>query len=618
MRCLFSMGGVTIDKIDLLRRKSMLLPENPGVYIMKNSKSEVIYVGKAKALKRRVSQYFSLSKNHTDKVLAMVSQVDDFDFIITDSEFEALVLECSLIKRYSPKYNILLKDDKGYNYVKITNEDWPRILSVNQKFDDDSKYIGPYTSSWTTKQIVDEVLKIFKIPDCNRDFSRGKTRPCLNYYINRCTAPCTGRVSKSKYNENIQGAVYFLTKGSKEAINYFKNRMQEASANLEFEKAAELRDKLKALQKIREKQKVVSNKVKNQDAMCFVNQLGNICVQILRFQDGNLYDSENFVFKDNDDMKSTRAEFIIRYYSMNRDIPKQITLDGEINDSKLICDWLSKNRGSNVRITVPERGEQLRLIDMCRKNAYEVLLKLNKYSNKKENILKELADVLSLNTKVSYIEAYDISNLQGDQNVGGMVVFKDGKPLKSAYRKFKINGIIGQDDYGSMYEVIDRRIEEYKKCKDEKNSFSVLPDLMLIDGGKEHVKVVKDVLDKHQLSIPVFGMVKDGNHRTRAITTEGEEVNINSNRRVFAFITQIQDEVHRFTIGYHRQRKRKNSIQSELIKINGIGEKRAKMLLTKFKNLDRIASATVEELMLIPGMNKNSSEAVKKHFENYN
>ena len=602
-----------MDKKEL-RKKAMNLPEKPGVYLMKDEDSEIIYVGKAKILKRRVSQYFGSDKKHDVKVKKMVSKVCNFDYIITDSEFEALVLECNLIKKYSPKYNILLKDDKGYHYIKITNEEWPRIEAVNVKKDDGAYYIGPYTSSWSAKKVVDEVPKIFKLPTCNRNFSAGRSRPCLNFYIGRCVAPCNGKISNSDYKKLFAEAKEFIKRGSSETLRKLREEMNLAANELKFEKAAQLRDRIKSIESIKEKQKVVSNRVKEQDVIAVVQGENRSSIQIFRFKDGDLYETENFIINESGDLQSIRTEFIERYYSIRDFVPKQITVDGTLEDENLIKEWLSKKRESSVAIVIPKIGEQLELVEMCRNNAYEALARYSGASRKEEIVLNELSQILGLSKDANYIEAYDVSNLQGTENVGAMVVYKDGKPLKNAYKKFKMQTIDGQDDYNSMKEMLTRRINEYKKNKNSGEGFGKLPDLVLIDGGKTHVKLVKEIAQKLNWRVQIYGMVKDSKHKTRAITTDGKEIMINKNKKIFNFITQIQDEVHRFAINYHKKRRTKSMLESELLKIDGIGKKRAKILLMKFGTLERIKLATLQELELIPGITKASSRAIKEYF----
>ncbi len=604
------------DRLPFLKNKATKLPYNPGVYIMKDIKGNIIYIGKAKALKDRVTQYFMSSKTHEEKVKKMVSHVNDFDYILTDNEFEALVLECSLIKQYTPKYNILLKDDKGYNYIKITNEKWPRILEVKQILDDGATYIGPYTSTAYVKKAVDEALNIFKLPRCRKDFYKRKldTRACLNFYINQCSAPCIGKVSYEEYIENVNDAIEFLKGGDTASIKRLTAKMQELSKNLEYEKAAKVRDKISAIKKITEKQKVVSTKGKNQDVIALVQSSKLSSFEVFRFSKGKLCDSDNYILNEVGPPEIARSEFIMQYYMGKNDIPATILTDGDVDAKESVSQYLSKKQGRKVNIVIPKKGDSLKLIEMCRNNAAERISQQMGRTFKETAALDELAKLLSLPSAPVYIEAYDISNTAGSDNVAGMVVFKNGRPLKSAYRKFKIKTIAGQDDYGSMCEVISRRFDRYASDKNnEDEGFSKLPDLILLDGGKGHVSAVKKLLENRGYDIPIYGMVKDDKHRTRAIAKDGGEIAINSNRAAFTLISSIQDEVHRFAIGYHKQRRKINTLTTTLLNIPGVGEKKSKMLLTYFKTFDRIKLADVDELMKVPGIN----EAVANNIINY-
>lgn len=598
-----------------LKDKATHLPLKPGVYIMKNKKDEIIYIGKAKALKNRVSQYFGSDKNHSEKVRRMVENVDHFDYIICSSEFEALVLECSLIKQNKPKYNILLKDDKGYSYIRISDEPWRRISFEMQQKDDGAKYLGPYMSAWYAKNAVDEALKIFRLPSCSKVFPRdiGKGRPCLNYYIKQCCAPCAGKISLKDYNESVDSAVNFLRSGDNDSIRIMTEKMNEAAENLEFELAARMRDRINALKKITERQNVVEASIKEQDAIGIALEKNDACFAIIRFRDGRLFDKEDFLIKDageNPDLAAMRSEFIQQYYTMRDRIPPVIALDGEAEDTELLCQWLSEKRGKTVRIRIPQKGENMRIIEMSRENAAERLAQSHGHLGHELTALDELAKLLGLSKIPRFIESYDISHHAGSDNVAGMVVFKDGRPFKQSYRKFSIKGFTGQDDYASMNEVIERRIKEYYKNPDSGLGFGQLPDLILLDGGKGQVSAVRPVLEKYGLNIPLFGMVKDNHHRTRAITDEGHEIAINSKRRAFTLVSSIQDEVHRFAISYHRQKHSKRSFNSSLTEIDGIGPARAKALMTTFKSVKRIKEAEIEELMGVKGMNLPAAEAV--------
>ena len=598
-----------------LKIKANNLPESSGVYIMKDSEKNIIYIGKAKILKRRVSQYFMASQKHSDKVRKMISNIEDFDYIVTDSEFEALVLECSLIKRYRPKYNILLKDGKGYSYIKVTNEEWPRLLYVKQKIDDGSLYFGPYINSFYVKNLVEEVINIFKLPTCSRNFSKGKSRPCLNYYINKCIAPCLGNMSVEEYKRLINEAILFIKNGSSNTIEYLNREMIKASESLNFEKAASIRDKIKSIKSIiKEKQKVVSNKVKDQDVIAMAVNKSKASIYVFRFENGNLYDTENFLFDSFDDEVSLRTEFIKRYYDLKDSVPKNITLDGTIENVDLIKKWIYRVKGKNVKILVPSRGDQFKLVQMCKSNAYEVF----HYDGDDGNfsLLEGLKKLLSLDTVPFYIEAYDISNLQGSDNVGGMVVFNNMQPLKSEYKRFKIKSINYQDDYSSIKEIMKRRIKNYRENKMSGNGFGRLPDLILVDGGYGQVSAAKEIFESEKIYVPIFGMVKDNKHRTRAITTHNKEININKNHELFSFITRVQDEVHRYTIGYHKRLRSKRVKGSILTNIPGVGKKRANLLLKKFGSIRNISLASVKELFFVEGITKPCAESIYDYFKN--
>ncbi|WP_457945024.1 excinuclease ABC subunit UvrC [Caproiciproducens sp. LBM24188] len=599
-----------------LRRQAMRLPLNPGVYMMHDKSGKIIYIGKAKALKNRVSQYFGSEKNHDEKVRRMVANVEYFEYIITDSEFEALVLECSLIKQHTPKYNILLKDDKGYHYIKVTSGPWPRISQAKQILDDGANYIGPYISSWATKESVEGALKIFKLPSCNRRFPQdiGKERPCLYYYINQCCAPCTGKVSEKEYNEAVTEAVEFLRGGSAESVRELTKRMEEAAEALEFERAARIRDRLTAIKRMADKQKVVAAKVPEQDVIALAQGPESSCFEVFRFQNGRLCDRETFLMGETGNPSAARGEFLEQYYSMRDRIPPRVCLDGRVENADLLGEWLTQKAGRKVSLSVPQKGEQAQIVEMCRNNAAEQLAQATNRTGREASALDELGRLLGMEQPPNYIESYDISNLAGGENVAGMVVFENGRPLKSAYRKFKIKTVIGQDDYASMREVIERRLQEYEAHKDEGEGFGHLPDLILLDGGKGHVAAVRPVLEAAGLNIPLFGMVKDDKHRTRAIARDGGEIAINSNRKAFTLVSSIQDEVHRFAIGYHRQLRKKTTISSTLTSIEGVGPTRARALLKHFKTVAAVSNADLEELAAIPGMNQPAAQRVYDYF----
>ncbi len=608
------------ERLPYLRKKSMSLPLTPGVYLMKNKKGEIIYVGKAKALKNRVSSYFGSQNNHTVKVRKMVENVEDFDYIMCDSEFEALILECSLIKQHSPKYNILLKDDKGYHYIKITSNGWKNILAVKQRLDDGAEYIGPYTNSYGITNAIEEAKKIFLLPQCSKVFPRdyNKSRPCLNFFIGQCSAPCAGKTTEKAHNEAIEQALDFIINGSGKAIDALTEKMLEASENLEFEKAAKIRDKINAIKKITEKQRVVAASVEEQDVFAIVCSENKACLSVIRFKDSRLYDTEHFIIDTPENLPEARHELIRSYYSMRDFVPRRIAIDGEVSDSEVLCEWLSSLAKRKVNIALPQRGEQHSLIEMCRSNAAQKLgIYLGK-TGKTTAALDELATLLGLKSTPEFIESYDISHTAGSENVAGMVVFKSGLPYKKAYRRFAIKGFSGQDDYASMAEVIERRILRYFEEKDSGEGFGRLPDLILLDGGSGQVNAVKPILDKYNLNIPLFGMVKDSHHRTRAIACSGDELSLTSKRAAFTLVSTIQEEVHRYSIEYHRSRRKKTSLSSTLTSIEGIGENRCKALLKHFKTVKAVSQASEEELASVKGMNKNAAKAVFEAFHGQN
>lgn len=603
-------------KMKMLRKKAMSLPLLPGVYIMKNADGEIIYIGKAKALKNRVSQYFGSQNRHPVKVRKMVENVDRFDYIVTGSEFEALVLECSLIKQHSPKYNILLKDDKGYSYIRISEGEYRKISAVFNKKDDGSEYIGPYLSSYSVRQSVDAANKIFKLPQCNKVFPRdfGKSRPCLNYYISQCCGLCTGKIKKSDYDEAVDGAIAFLKGDSRDIIADLRVKMEKAAEELDFEQAAKLRDRINSIERIKEKQKVVYKSVEEQDVFATADIDGSVCLAVLRFSNGRLFDSEHFFFDDPGDKESMRSDFITSYYSMRDNIPKRVTVDGEVADRELLEQWLSEKKGKKVTVFVPARGEQLEIVNMCRKNAEEKLAIKKGRTGREIAVLDELKDLLGLKKTPEYIESYDISHTAGQDSVAGMIVFKGGKPFRKAYKRFSIKSFDGNDDYRAMNEVLTRRFSEYEKSKDSTEGFGKLPDLILLDGGVGQVHAVEPVLREFGLKIPLFGMVKDNRHRTRAISGDGGEIAINSKRQVFTLVSEIQNEVHRFSVAYHHQKHAKRGLSLSLTEIEGVGEKRASALLKYFKTMTAIKNAEVDELSKAPGITSAVAQNIYDYY----
>ncbi|MEG1996773.1 MAG: excinuclease ABC subunit UvrC, partial [Oscillospiraceae bacterium] len=490
-----------------------------------------------------------------------------------------------------------LKDDKGYAYIKITNEDYPKIIEVKQKLEDNAEYIGPYTSSYTVRQSVEEVNKIFKLPTCNKKFPRDfhTDRPCLNYHINRCMGVCKANISQEDYNQNIVQAIEYLKTGNKNIVLSLTEQMQKASANLEFEKAAKIRDKISAIKKVSETQKVVMNNVKEQDVIAFESANNKICAVILKFRNFALVDKDDYICEVTTDIQSAKVEFLIQYYE-NKEIPRNVLFDEQFDEIELIKEYLTTKSNHKVDVGVPQRGENKHIVSMAIKNAQDKLLKSTEYINRDMKALEELALVLNLNKIPRYIESYDISNLGDSGIVGAMVVFKDAKPYKTAYRKFKIESVAGQDDYASMKEVITRRFNRYVLEKDSGEGFGILPDLILLDGGKGHVGVIAPIIEDFNLPVKVFGMVKDGKHKTRAIAVTGGEIEIASYRLVFSLITKIQDEVHRFAIGYQHKVNKKRTFDLTLTEVDGIGTVKAEMLIKFFKTKQALKLASVDEL----------------------
>ena len=603
-------------KLGALREKSMKLPLTPGVYIMKNKDGEIIYIGKAKKLKNRVSQYFGCQNGHSTKVRKMVENVRDFDYILTDSEFEALVLECSLIKQNMPKYNILLKDDKGYSYIKITKGDYGRISACFRKDDEDADYLGPYTGNFSVTNAVEQASEIFMLPTCNKVFPRdiGKGRPCLNFHINRCSGVCCKKISRQDYQKSLADAVDFLKGGSANTVSRLKKEMEEYSENLEFEKAAKVRDKLRAIERIMSRQKVVVGDSVNEDVFAIAQRADKACLSVLCFREGLLSSTEHFIVDSNENLPEMRRELLSSFYSLERQIPPLIVLDGEMSDSELVARWLTEKRGRKVTVFVPQKGEKAKVSAMCLNNAAQKLGEYLGRSGKETAVLDELAKLLGLSKTPEYIESYDISHTGGSDNVAGMIVFRNGVPFKKAYRRFAIKGFDGQDDYGSMREVISRRLNRYVEEKETGEGFGVLPDFILLDGGQGQVNAVKPIIEAFGLDIPVFGMVKDSKHRTRAISHGGEEISVSSSRRVFTLISEIQEEVHRFAITYHKSKHTKRSVSTTLTSISGIGEKKAKLLLKHFRTMRAIGEASVSELSAVQGISKTDAEKIYAYF----
>ena len=608
------------------------LPDKPGVYLMKNNLGEIIYVGKAKVLKNRVRQYFQKSQKHSEKVKAMVKNIEEFEYIITDSEMEALILECNLIKKYRPKYNILLKDDKHYPFIKVTlSEDFPRVISTRKVTKDGSKYFGPYVDGNSVKDIIELIKKTFPIRTCKKNIVEGAKpiRPCLNYQIGLCKAPCAEYINKSDYREIIDDVIKLLSGKQLDIVENFKINMEKAAENLEFEKAAMLRDKINIIEKIGEKQKIILNNFDNEDYISLYSDEKDTCFQVFFLRNGKIIGREHFIIEDTFDTNSSTliSNFLKEFYGGTAYIPRIIYVP-DVEDRELLEQWLTLKRENKSTIKVPIKGEKKSILDLVQKNAKTTLENFKlKYLQEKalyDNVLKDLKNILNLKEEPIRIEAFDISNIQGFDSVGSMVVFEKGRAKPSDYRRFKINTVKGADDYKSMKEILTRRFQhglsEIKAIQDRKlnfssGKFSVFPDLILMDGGKGQVNIALEVLNSFNINIPVCGMVKDNKHRTRGLIYNGEEIIINKYGSVMKFITRVQDEVHRFAISYHRSLRGKNSFHSLLDDIPNIGEKRKKDLLFNFKSIDNIKKATYEELLSIPSMDKKSAESVLKFFE---
>lgn len=606
------------------------LPDKPGVYLMKNEDGDIIYVGKAISLKNRVRQYFRQSKNHAPKVIAMVKNIAEFEYIITDNEVEALILESNLIKKHKPKYNILLRDDKNYPYIKVTvKEKFPRVMKTRKVIKDGSRYFGPYVSTGAVNDTLDIIDNLYKLRTCRMNLEDGPSikRPCLNYFINKCTGPCFKEVDHDEYMKMIDEVLLFLSGKEHKLIELIEEKMKKASIEHDFENAAKYRDQVISLNHILEKQKIVSTDLEDQDVIGMARGIENVCIQVFFIRTGKIIGREHFIIKDTE--SSERSEilgaFVKQFYMGTSYIPKEILLEQEIDDIDLVAKWLSSKRGNKVSIKVPKRGEKNELMEMVSKNALEMLSqhgdRISKNVEDSRKPLLELKEKLNLYELPSRIEAFDISNIQGVHSVASMVVFEDGKPNYREYRKFKIRWVQGPDDYSSMEEVIRRR---FMRGLDEKaliienkikvENFSVFPNLIMMDGGKGQVNVAKRVLSELGIDIPVCGLVKDDFHRTRGILYEGEEITLPKNSSGFKLITRIQDEAHRFAITYHKSLRSKDLVKSILDEIPGIGDKRKRNLLKELKTIDGIKSSTVEQLAAVEGMNKKVAEEVYDFF----
>ncbi len=597
------------ERLEYLREKSNKLPLCPGVYQMKDKSGKIIYIGKAKLLKNRVTSYFHNVEAHNPKTYKLVSLIRDFDFIVTDTELDALVLEASLIKLHSPKYNILLKDDKGFSYIRITGGDYPRIEHSFKNDDPFSTYIGPYTSGYTVKQTIEECNSIFMLPTCHKEFPRdfGKERPCLNYHIKKCMGICRGRISEQEYKTTINEALGFIKSGSRESIERLREEMNTAAENLEFEKAAKLRDRINAIERSVKTQSIQAGRDISCDVFAVSENSGLTSIAVVKYRKGKLIDKENYFIGDDFDSSIMRSEFLLRYYENGRELPKLILLDGEPEDSSILEEYFRNLSGHKVEITVPKRGENLVLTTLAKSNADEYLsLKVGRTS-REITALQDLAKLLGLKKIPELIESYDISNMGEQTRVAGMITYKNGRPYKAGYRKFNIKDVVGIDDYACMQEVLRRRFTRYLEGDE---GFSELPDLILLDGGKGHVNAVAEVLKELQINVSLFGLVKDEKHRTRAVSDGGQEIQVNANKSLFRLLTEIQDEVHRFSISYQRKKHKQSQYELELTKIKGIGEKKALALLKKYKTKQAIKKASIEELMAEAKINRETAESL--------
>ena len=606
-----------MQKIAELRKKANTLPMEPGVYLMRDRRGEIIYVGKAKKLKNRVTSYFRGVEHHLPKVYRMVEQVQDFDYIVTDSEFEALVLECSLIKLHSPKYNILLKDDKGYHYVCVTKEPYPRIKLAMQKADDGNEYIGPFVSSMVVKQTVEEANRVFLLPTCRRKFPEdfGKERPCLNFHIHQCMGVCRGKITPEAYREVLEEALQFIRSVGVQSVEVLTERMQQAAEALDFERAARYRDRISAIRRITEQQKVIEFPHESLDVLGWVQGEDKIYCSLLVLREGRLRDKKDFSFDCMAEPEEIVTEFLLSYYMQAEAAPAEVFLDRELPDRALLEQLLREHRGKKIQFTVPQRGESRKLCQMAQNNAAQELARDTNRTGREIAALTELGRLLGLSHPPDYIEAFDISNIGGSTIVGGMTVFRRGRPEKRLYKKFTIRDMAAPDDYAAMEQMLTRRLTHYKEAAEngKKDGFETLPDLWLIDGGAGQVAAAKKAAAQFGVEIPIFGMVKDDRHRTRAIRAENEEIAIRSSQSVFRLITAIQDETHRYAISFSRKKHRKTGFASVLTGVPGIGEQRAAKLLKHFKSMAAVKAADEEALAAAPGMTRPAAEALYRY-----
>ncbi|MBQ9267498.1 MAG: excinuclease ABC subunit UvrC [Clostridia bacterium] len=591
------------------------LPEKPGVYIMKDKEDNILYVGKAVVLKNRVRQYFQKT-NKTERIKKMVSQIDHFEYIVVDSEMEALILECNLIKLHRPKYNVLLKDDKMYPYIKITlNEDYPTLRIVRKKFNDGAKYYGPYTNAYAARETVDYLNKIYSLKQCRKIFKDGKREtPCLNYHIKKCMGICTGNVSKEEYRKVIQQVMAVLDGKSEELLKQIKSEMEEASQNLNFEKAATLRDKMNSIQNLMQKQKIDIYTENDLDVIGIVKHLDRASIEVFNIRNSRMIGGENFLLKEvgEEPEEELVATFIKQYYTGDN-VPSKIMFKQELPEQELIREWLLATSGrKSIEFKIPKKGEKLKLIEMAEQNA-TIAIKNKTDALENESILLELMEVLNLEKLPKRIESYDISNISGTDTVAGMVVFENGKPKRSDYRRLKIKTVEGQNDVACMKEALTRRLKYVVDKTLEKNPFGPAPDLILMDGGITQIRAAQEINDFYGLSIPIYGMVKNDKHRTRALMDiDGREISIAGRAQLFNFVTFLQDEVHNTAIEYHRKLREKNIRKSALDEVEGIGEKKKQALLKHFKSVEKIKEASIEELCEVDGISEKIAQKIKE------
>ena len=588
------------------------LPSKPGVYLMHDERDAIIYVGKAISLKNRVRQYFQSSRNKGVKIEQMVTHIARFEYIITDSELEALVLECNLIKEHRPKYNTMLMDDKAYPFIKVTvQEDFPRVLFARQMYKDKAKYYGPYTSAAAVKDTIDLIHKLYGIRTCNRQPPKmqGKERPCLNYHIHQCPAPCQGYISKKEYGESVKKALHFLNGNYAPILKELEEKMQQAAEEMEFEKAIEYRELLGSVKKIAQKQKITNSDMEDKDVIAMAKDREDAVVQVFFIRDGRLIGRDHFCLHiaADDKKEEILAAFVKQFYAGTPYIPREIMMQYEIGEAEVIESWLSERKGQKVHICVPKKGEKEKLVELAQKNAKMVLdqdkERIRREEGRTIGAMKEIAGLLNL-PEISRVEAYDISNISGFQTVGSMVVFEKGKPKRSDYRKFRIRGVQGADDYASMEEMLTRRLSHYE----------TYPDLIMMDGGRGQVNIALKVMDAVGVHVPVCGMVKDDHHRTRGIYFNNVEIPIDRDSEGFRLVTRIQDEAHRFAIEYPRSLRSKEQVHSVLDDIKGIGPARRRALMKAFQTLDDLKAASEEELAQVEGMNSLSARQVYEFF----